>query len=60
MIYTAGIDVGSTQTKGIIINQDQEILARALIMTGANVTRAGENCFNEALKLAGIRREQVV
>jgi predicted CoA-substrate-specific enzyme activase len=60
MIYTAGIDVGSTQTKGIIINQDQEILARALTMTGANVTRAGENCFNEALKLAGIRREQVV
>jgi len=60
MIYTAGIDVGSTQTKGIIINQDQEIVARALIMTGANVTRAGENCFVEALKLAGIRREQVV
>ncbi len=60
MIYTAGIDVGSTQTKGIIINQDQEIVARALIMTGANVTRAGENCFNESLKLAGIQREQVV
>jgi len=60
MIYTAGIDVGSTQTKGIIINQDQEIVARALIMTGANVTRAAENCFKEALKLAGIQREQVI
>ncbi|OGQ77841.1 MAG: hypothetical protein A3F90_19460 [Deltaproteobacteria bacterium RIFCSPLOWO2_12_FULL_60_19] len=59
MIYAAGIDVGSTQTKGIILNQDREIVARALIMTGANVTRAGVNCFNEALKLAGLEREQV-
>jgi predicted CoA-substrate-specific enzyme activase len=59
MIYAAGIDVGSTQTKGIILNQDREIVARALIMTGANVTRAGANCFNEALKLAGLEREQI-
>src|SRR3970282_2689099 len=59
MIYAAGIDVGSTQTKGIIIDQDQRIIARALGMTGANVTRAGANCFNEALKLANVKREDV-
>jgi predicted CoA-substrate-specific enzyme activase len=28
-------------------------------MTGANVTRAGANCFNEALKLANVKREDV-
>ncbi len=49
-----GIDVGSTQTKGIIIDERREIIARALGMTGANVTRAAENCFIESLKLAGI------
>jgi len=59
MIYSAGIDVGSTQTKGIILNDKSEIVARALIMTGANVTRAGANCFEESLKLAGIQKEQV-
>jgi len=58
-MYAAGIDVGSTQTKGIIIDQDQRIIARALGMTGANVTRAGANCFNEALKLANVKREDV-
>jgi (R)-2-hydroxyacyl-CoA dehydratese activating ATPase len=59
MIYAAGIDVGSTQTKGIIIDQERRIVARALGMTGANVTRAGQNCFNEALKLANLKREDV-
>jgi predicted CoA-substrate-specific enzyme activase len=59
MIYAAGIDVGSTQTKGIIVNEQREIIARALGMTGANVTRAAENCFIESLKLAGIERDAV-
>ena len=35
MIYAAGIDVGSTQTKGIILNDKHEIVARALTDTGA-------------------------
>ena len=35
MIYAAGIDVGSTQTKGIILNDKFEIVARALTDTGA-------------------------
>ena len=59
MMYSAGIDVGSTQTKGIILDERRNIIARALTMTGANVTRAGENCFQEALKLGGVRREDI-
>jgi predicted CoA-substrate-specific enzyme activase len=59
MIYTAGIDVGSTQTKGVIINGKREIVARVLIDTGAFVTRAAERCFEEALKQSGLRREEV-
>jgi predicted CoA-substrate-specific enzyme activase len=59
MIYTAGIDVGSTQTKGIIINEKLEIVSRVLIDTGAYVTRAAERCFDEALKQPGLRREDV-
>ena len=50
MIYAAGIDVGSTQTKGIILNDKFEIVARALTDTGAYVTRAAERCFVEALQ----------
>jgi predicted CoA-substrate-specific enzyme activase len=59
MIYAAGIDVGSTQTKGIIIDDKRAIVARALTDTGAYVTRAAERCFLEALRVANIPREAV-
>jgi len=59
MIYAAGIDVGSTQTKGIILNDKFEIVARALTDTGAYVTRAAEKCFVEALQASGVKREEV-
>ena len=59
MIYAAGIDVGSTQTKGIILNDKFEIVARALTDTGAYVTRAAERCFVEALQASGVKREDV-
>ena len=59
MIYAAGIDVGSTQTKGIIINEKFEILARALTDTGAYITKVAERCFAEALQTSGVKREDV-
>ena len=59
MIYAAGIDVGSTQTKGIILNDKFEIVARALTDTGAYVTRAAERCFVEALQTSRVKREDV-
>lgn len=59
MAYAAGVDVGSTQTKAIIINEDREIVGRCLTDTGANVVIAAENAFAEALKTSGIREEEV-
>ena len=59
MIYAAGVDVGSTQTKAVIINEKREIIARALTDTGANVTRAADRGFAEALLSAGLKREDV-
>ncbi|MBI5628281.1 MAG: 2-hydroxyglutaryl-CoA dehydratase, partial [Candidatus Rokubacteria bacterium] len=38
MIFGAGVDVGSTQTKAVILDESRSIVARALIATGANVT----------------------
>src|SRR3972149_1044240 len=36
MIYAAGVDVGSTQTKSVVIDESRDIVARSLIATGAN------------------------
>lgn len=59
MICAAGIDIGSTQTKGIIINDKLEIVGRSLVDTGAHVSRAGERCMAEALLKAGLKQENV-
>ncbi len=59
MAYAAGVDVGSTQTKAVIIDESQRILARSLVDTGANVTRAAEHAFQEALQAGDLREEEV-
>ena len=59
MTYAAGVDVGSTQTKAVVINEDREIVARALIDTGANVVRAAENAFKTAIEGQNILEEEV-
>ncbi|MBZ5701731.1 MAG: acyl-CoA dehydratase activase [Acidobacteriia bacterium] len=62
MRYAAGVDVGSTQTKAVIMQADggeKKMIASALVDTGANVQKAGENGFLAACKEAGIAPEQV-
>jgi predicted CoA-substrate-specific enzyme activase len=59
MAYAAGVDVGSTQTKAVIITEQKEIVSRALIDTGANVVLAAQNAFNEALEQGKIDEEEV-
>lgn len=59
MAYAAGVDVGSTQTKAVIIDEKKNILARALVDTGANVIAAAENAYDVALKDGDIREEEV-
>ncbi len=57
--YSAGVDVGSTQTKAIILDENGKIVSRALTDTGAYLVRAAERAYEQALTAAGIHREQV-
>jgi predicted CoA-substrate-specific enzyme activase len=50
MEYAAGVDVGSTQTKAVVIDESKTILGRSLIDTGADVTKAAENAYHQALE----------
>ncbi len=59
MAYSAGVDVGSTQTKAAIIDENKAIVARALIDTGANVVAAAENAYFRALEDSGLREEEI-
>jgi (R)-2-hydroxyacyl-CoA dehydratese activating ATPase len=59
MIYAGGVDVGSTQTKAVILSEDRKIVGRALINTGAFVSQAADRSFKEAVKNAGIAATDV-
>jgi len=59
MAYAAGVDVGSTQTKAVILNEARAIVGRALTDTGANVMRAAETAFRAALQDGGIPEEEI-
>ncbi len=59
MKYSAGVDVGSTQTKAVVIDESKEIVGRSLIDTGANVTQAAEDSYHLALENMGLADEDV-
>lgn len=59
MALAAGVDVGSTQTKAVIIDEQGAIVGRSLMMTGANVIRAAEEAYAAALAEGNLREEEV-
>lgn len=58
MAYAAGVDVGSTQTKAVIIDENLRIVGRAINDTGASVTVAAQNAFDAAIRDADIMEEE--
>jgi predicted CoA-substrate-specific enzyme activase len=59
MRYAAGVVVGSTQTKAVMIEESAGIVARAIVDTGANVTRAADNAFLALCRKAGVEARDV-
>ncbi len=59
MAYAAGVDVGSTQTKAVIVDEDATILGRSLLPTGANVVMAAEHAFQAAIRAGQVSEEEV-
>lgn len=59
MIYTAGIDVGSTYTKALILGPDDEIVGRAMEPTGFLLAEVAERVYKKALEDAGLSVDEV-
>lgn len=59
MAYAAGVDVGSTQTKAVVIDEDRNIVATCLMDTGANVTKAAEDAFKSCIEQKNLLEEEV-
>lgn len=59
MTWIAGIDIGSTYTKVVVIDDDLTIVGRALRPTGFKLGAVAEDTLDEALGGAGLERDQV-
>lgn len=58
MIYTLGIDVGSTTSKCVLLENGKKIVAQALYVAGTG-TKGPELVINQVLARAGIEKEDI-
>lgn len=59
MTFTVGIDVGSTYTKALILNDQLEIAGRALNRTGFKLAEVSQLTYEQALTQAGLESSDV-
>ncbi len=59
MTYTAGIDVGSTYTKALILSDAYQIVGWALEKTGFKLAEVSRRTYERALSEAGLREADV-
>lgn len=60
MIFTAGIDVGSTYTKAVVLNEENQIVGRAMSSTGFKLAEASRQVYHDALENAGLLETDVL
>ncbi len=58
-MHVAGVDVGSTATKAVILDENRTVAGKACGPTGANVVGAASRMFQAALKEAGLEEWDV-
>ena len=56
----AGVDSGSWTTKAVVINPAAEVVASAIVRTGADLPEAARDAFARATEGAGIDRNRIV
>ncbi len=59
MLHVAGIDIGSTYSKAIVLNERREVVGTAVRRTGFKLALAAEAVFDELLKNGNLDRAAV-
>ena len=58
-VYVMGIDSGSTSTNAVILNSNREIVASAVIRTGAKSGESAQRILEEILQKANLQRSDL-
>ncbi|MBW1806606.1 MAG: ATPase [Deltaproteobacteria bacterium] len=59
MKFFAGVDVGSSATKAVVIDEQRRVVGRGLHHSGADFEQAAKAAYEQALAEAGLERTQV-
>jgi (R)-2-hydroxyacyl-CoA dehydratese activating ATPase len=59
MSFTAGIDVGSTYTKAVILDADGKLAAKAMLNTSFRLTEAAVEAYQQALAQCGLAERDI-
>ena len=59
MAFFAGIDIGSTTAKAVIVDSQGVILAQTILRSGYDFAAVAHDVFQEALQASGLQRELV-
>jgi len=59
MAYYAGVDVGSSSTEAVILEEGCSMVGYSIVETGASSTEAAEKALHQALRAAGLDRERL-
>lgn len=58
-MYVLGIDSGSTSTNAVIMDENREMKAFAVVRTGAKSGESADRILDEVIKKAGLTREDI-
>ncbi|MFQ5824153.1 MAG: acyl-CoA dehydratase activase, partial [bacterium] len=59
MIYTLGLDVGSTYTKAVILNDENKIVGRQIKATGSRLNEVAKKVYEKVVAEAGLIMEDI-
>ncbi len=59
MSYTIGLDIGSTYTKGVILDSDERIVARHMKQSGSRLQEVAAEVKKETARVAGIDESDI-
>ena len=59
MAFTIGLDIGSTYTKGLVLDSDHNIVGRAMKATGARLQEVAKAVVGLTLEAAGVDKDAI-
>jgi predicted CoA-substrate-specific enzyme activase len=59
MAYSIGLDIGSTYTKGLVLDSDHNIVGRAMKATGARLQEVAKAVVGLTLEAAGVDKDAI-